>query len=71
MTYYELLRYVYTGIASPDMSYYDRMRGDALRKTMKKKRGAGDAGSGSADDCNDDARGTAEDPAGHRSSPEE
>lgn len=34
MNYYDLLKYVHTGIAAPDMTYYDRMRGDALRESM-------------------------------------
>ena len=32
--YYELLKYAATGIASPDMTYYDRMRASAI--SMKK-----------------------------------
>lgn len=34
MNYYDLLKYVHTGIAAPDMTYYDRIRGDALRESM-------------------------------------
>ena len=29
MNYRDLLKYVHTGIAAPDMTYYDRIRNDA------------------------------------------
>lgn len=37
MTYRDLLRYAHTGIASPDMTYYDRMRGDSLRESIVRR----------------------------------
>lgn len=37
-TYYELLKAAVTGIYSPEMSYYDRCRADAIRKSLNRQR---------------------------------
>ena len=35
MTYYDILKAVATGQMTPDMSHYDRLHADAIRKHME------------------------------------